>query len=780
MSTTRKRSHSVESEATSLKKRIIADENGEPHPNVNGVASQQEDLELSGQDKLELFRKEAIYRRMKHYSREYEHSQARIAELEERKVTCEAGLAAMSACWQQLVDTLQSLVKSDEQLPTTDNIRDLYTISTYVSEDSMPELKSSLEKTQEATTQVVSKLLSKSGRPSDDEWASEYRKAQAESAALRSQVDVLLVRLQDYEERTSRYKEALSLAENRLERTKSKTVQDIQPKSQPKSEDQDGVTENEQRKPSSPAPNGDHALHAHLESYWQEVAEQRHKQIQEFEREKHELKTRIHILEVQLQVPTHGQVTRSSHYQIAATRLTMTTQTLHDRETEIAKLKDELHQTKEANKQAEEASKASSIEFAVRIMPNIFLQRDFQQEVNELKNLLAQRDTNLARLRESRDQQVAELHERKTRETVRIQSCEENKTLAESRGEHINVLNSQLKRCRLQLAAQANREDIVSLLMDNPNDVNYIETLHAKLQSAEKRLAALDQACSKLDAEQPDIARHIQGETEALQKLSEVSAELEKYRTVYGELSSLQPDAGQLASQLQQKEDELQRLRLLEQQREQTETSLYTEIEKLSAAWETLDNQVKSKVFDLTSMEEKLTRALTEKAKAENKFYATMRDKEGIELERRTLHRNLEKHAKVVEALKETESKLSHQITMAQKVISAREQTCSLHDRELRELRNKSKELEYKFQEEHNKFNSLFRSISDTEHKTANLRERLRTAIEEQTRSKKDLQRQALKLQSKERLLSSARGRGADQDADSTVADSLKLLSKSD
>lgn len=52
-----------------------------------------------------MFRKEAIFRRMKHYSRESERCQSRIAELERQKSRCEAGLAAMETCWQQ-VETL--------------------------------------------------------------------------------------------------------------------------------------------------------------------------------------------------------------------------------------------------------------------------------------------------------------------------------------------------------------------------------------------------------------------------------------------------------------------------------------------------------------------------------------------------------------------------------------------------------------------------------------------------------------------------------------------------
>lgn len=40
----------------------------------------------------------------------------------------------------------------------------------------------------------------------------------------------------------------------------------------------------------------------------------------------------------------------------------------------------------------------------------------------------------------------------------------------------------------------------------------------------------------------------------------------------------------------------------------QAESSLYSELDKLSAAWEALDRQVQSKIFELTSMEERVTK----------------------------------------------------------------------------------------------------------------------------------------------------------------------------
>ena len=44
----------------------------------------------------------------------------------------------------------------------------------------------------------------------------------------------------------------------------------------------------------------------------------------------------------------------------------------------------------------------------------------------------------------------------------------------------------------------------------------------------------------------------------------------------------------------------------------QTEASIYAELDKLSAAWEALDKQVQSKVFDLSIIEDKFSKVVAE------------------------------------------------------------------------------------------------------------------------------------------------------------------------
>jgi hypothetical protein len=61
----------------------------------------------------------------------------------------------------------------------------------------------------------------------------------------------------------------------------------------------------------------------------------------------------------------------------------------------------------------------------------------------------------------------------------------------------------------------------------------------------------------------------MKAEADALQKLSEVTSQLEKYKMVYGDPSTLPHDVSKLVDQARQKESEIQRLRLLDTQRSQ-------------------------------------------------------------------------------------------------------------------------------------------------------------------------------------------------------------------
>jgi len=111
-----------------------------------------------------------------------------------------------------------------------------------------------------------------------------------------------------------------------------------------------------------------------------------------------------------------------------------------------------------------------------------------------------------------------------------------------------------------------------------------------------------------LSEQQPDTSKYIRAETEVQRQLAAANELLTQFRSTYGEPSRLPPDARQLAERLRLKEEEVKSLRLQDAQHADAEATLYDEIGKLSTAWESLQAQVTSKVFDLAAAEERIMR----------------------------------------------------------------------------------------------------------------------------------------------------------------------------
>ena len=82
------------------------------------------------------------------------------------------------------------------------------------------------------------------------------------------------------------------------------------------------------------------------------------------------------------------------------------------------------------------------------------------------------------------------------------------------------------------------------------------------ISAAEDRVAALEKTLSG----RGDVAK---SEAEVRRQLAQVQKELDKYRAVYGNASSLPPDVAQLSEQLQRKQQELDKVQLQDREREQ-------------------------------------------------------------------------------------------------------------------------------------------------------------------------------------------------------------------
>ncbi|KIM69037.1 hypothetical protein SCLCIDRAFT_1208453 [Scleroderma citrinum Foug A] len=644
----RKRPLTDDDDVSQVKKRVFTGVNGSPE--VNGVRA--DSAEPSDNDQLELFRKDAIFRRMKHYSRENERSQARIAQLEQRKSSCEAGLVAIAACWQQLVETIQALTSQDDVPATNVDTKDFFDLSQHVTSDFV--LKTALEQNMHATQKLVTSFLKSRPAAANDAFQ-RFQRTETECTALRSEVVIMRKRLEEAEADIRKYHEQLAVSEMRIDRLQSNVVVAIQAKSSPKEDimDEDQKPVEESNSPNCPGASPQPTVngHEHASPREEELLEQlkqKDVRIAELGNEVTNLTEEVTTLKIEMKAPTVEMISETAHYKLLLDHTSQLTHTVGENAKEITQLNETIDKLRSSRKEFEDETIVAA-----------------QQAQQELKTLLSKREADNLRVRELRDQYGAELTERKAKDTVKLQSVQELKALAESRSERIAQLQSEVARHKAKLAARSGEEDLMRYFFEGKvDDVEYVYSLKQKLDEVRMKCTSLEQSLSTLQQEHPDVAQHIAGEASAREELARVSNDLARYHSIYGEAA----DASALSQQLEAKDAELRKLLLLAEQQTQAESSLFAEVDRLSSSWENLEQQVKKKVFDLSGFEDKLQRALHEKAKAENKYFAAMREKEMGDSERKAMVRQLEKQGKAVERALEVEKHLTAQVGELEKL----------------------------------------------------------------------------------------------------------------
>ena len=139
--------------------------------------------------------------------------------------------------------------------------------------------------------------------------------------------------------------------------------------------------------------------------------------------------------------------------------------------------------------------------------------------------------------------------------------------------ERIQTLTLEVNRLKGRLAAEAGDEDLLKFVLQcSAEERSYIDDLKKRLAYV---LASYHQRYLftlnlNSDAERKAAAADKVQDIDVKRKLLEVTKQLEKYQTVFGESASSQSGEVQASTQqLHAKQDEIQKLRLQDQQREQ-------------------------------------------------------------------------------------------------------------------------------------------------------------------------------------------------------------------
>ncbi|KAI9511166.1 BRE1 E3 ubiquitin ligase-domain-containing protein [Russula earlei] len=653
----RKRPHISDSEPLPSKKRAVSVNgttllvNGNVHPTA------EEEEEPRDQDCLEQFRKEAIFRRMRHYSRENQRSQARISELERLKNSYEASLAVMGACWTQLVDTIRAHVKSDLSPPSDDDVEDLFSLSKRISSEDSPALAAAFEEKARSTHKLVAAFVQLNGaNPLKDEIHRQYQRSQTECTALRSELELTRTNLKDCLAQRDQFHSDLAAAEMRLDRLQSRTVQAIHGRSQtpPKETDEknDEVvveeegTKEEERKESSPAPTS--ALAPIMPTLselqeWQDIAKAREAKIRELESNIESLRHDNRMLTQS--VPSNDAISGTEIYKALIERISHLEYILKEKESQV-------------NSSASEDPKT----------PSPSESNDEELREKERRAAEEKRIQEGSRLRKQREQLTAELNEVKA-QLIKRQSLEEMKTLVSSFNNRVEVYQSEVSRLKLLLAAKAGDAELVNFVREERSR-DMVE-LRKALIASEDRVSDLEKQLAALSELHPDISQYIRAEAESQQQLVAANKLIAQFHSTFGDSSQLPPDVRHLVEQLRLREEEVKALRLQDAQHADAEVALYDEIGKLSAAWESLQVQVSSKVFDLAAAEERIMKANLDKAKADNKFFAAMREKEAVENEHKHLARTNEKLLKHVSNLTDVDKANTNRLAVMDQSVSA-------------------------------------------------------------------------------------------------------------
>ena len=101
-------------------------------------------------------------------------------------------------------------------------------------------------------------------------------------------------------------------------------------------------------------------------------------------------------------------------------------------------------------------------------------------------------------------------------------------------------------------------------------------SVNLSFSAAEGRASALVQSFAMFDDDHPDIMKHIKTEAETREQLADTTKRLERYQSIYGDPSQLPSDIQSMEELLRSKEEEIERLRLVDKQRSQVSVARMT------------------------------------------------------------------------------------------------------------------------------------------------------------------------------------------------------------
>ncbi|MBW0476096.1 hypothetical protein O181_015811 [Austropuccinia psidii MF-1] len=702
-------------------------------------------------DQLENFRKEALWRQLQEYKRDLRRAQEKIQHSEDQKSQAESQLAAIDICWNQLVEDVRLLFKdSSIEIDTSALATPLGSIIP----SSPTHLDRALHQRATASKDLILHLISLASSssvssPDLEQVRARCRHLTAESATSRAALGLAESKLKQLQDQLEVAEEAARRAEKKLDRERSRTVKELDaqgqgastshiPKSEPQPNDnqptiQPNPDHNGIHYQPTPEPptviNGSASVEHQLN---QELPDFR---ARELDLLKEQLLHRAHEIDL-LQCKLINLSDDIVHDTTAYKRL----------KTEVIHLKLELERTQALLETAQKESdqlRERQDEFRNSIVT------EMTNRLEDMEKKLASKDADVTRIRATREEARAELHELKSRDAEKMKQVAQIRTLANSRQDRINALASEVRRLKMRLAAETGDQNLVNSLA-NDQEIELAKALQERLNKAEETIKSLHSQMEHIveASNLQDATALIRSEADSRQELVTVRKQLEELRELIGPNGN--PELVEMSNRIQL---QIERQKVLEAKlaaQEASASMLYTEVDRLSTAWAALDEQNRDKVFKLVEHDEKILKAVHEKAKADNRYFSAMRANEALKSQTAVLEKMAEKQTVTISKMSDELRAVSTRLTAAEREITIHQKVVEAHKQKIAEISIENADLSARCSQHDQKMSEVGVLLQERTSQIEIEASARRTAEESAQNLEKELQKAKARLLNKE------------------------------
>ncbi|KAF9110703.1 E3 ubiquitin-protein ligase bre1 [Mortierella sp. AM989] len=736
---------------------------------------------------LQNFQKDAIWRQMQDYKREYSMAQGRIAQLHDRQIDYEAHLSTIDIYWNQLLQDLKMLIsRVDIHLEANDlvlqdgtNFASFLLNSTIgdnkhygIKDITVEALKPAVEARSEYTKEIIIKLLriiEDWGEQRDSFWgtlrdidpvAKEnavvqgltqehnkismlYKKGQSDIdqlqttchgftdqvLRLKNELEMTKIRLEEAVERLDDSKERLRRVEKNIDRGKSAIVVAVT-SGEIFGENYSGTPE--AATPSAgpiDAKNEDQDASRDELLQYRELAVTRLTELEEMKAERIQQRNELDLLKMQLNHIPDEKIQDTQHVKSLLSQIQYARNDAEHYRGESTKLRTDLEELYLSRRkfmedlEAEEKNRRATLE-------------------GELKKL----ESDISRLRDSRDRFQQMYEARCTKDDYEMQQNQEIRKIANTRKDRITTLATDIQRLQIMLAANTGDKDAFAFYLNGSTDKSFLDDLRIKLKNSEDQIKVLNmelETSNEATSQLRELKEAILSERRLKAQIDELSVKLNKLESLIG--SSVDDPVKALTATIQAKDEAIRSLKQKVQAHEAIQAPLLNELHTVATAWGQLEEATSRKVIDLAQKEDLIYKLLSDKTRQESKCNLLIRAKDASANLTAVMKRQSDMQLDQIRKLEEREKNLNIQMATLEREHTLLNSSVALHKTKLQEYsqQNASFKDKYARQEERlSELQTMLKERTDAYENEAFARKRLledtesmKRKIEEQTKA---------------------------------------------